>query len=199
MEKLTTLEEQGFLKRYDQEGASDDDFSPASRFLDLGTGNGHMLFTLREGIAGEEFWGGEMVGVDYSVTSIDLARRLGVRRNSEDIRFEEWDLLTAPPGNWLQGGFDVVLDKGTFDAISLMTRIEGTRNSCHLYRDNVIPLIRSGGFLLITSCNWTRDELQEWLVTPNSGLEYYDEIKYPTFMFGGKTGSSIVTLVLKRL
>lgn len=176
-------------------------------FLDLGTGNGHMLFVLREDEDedGEVRWkGGRMVGVDYSPKSVELARQLDAQRRedaespSTEILFEQWDLLGEEPGDWFQDGFDVVLDKGTFDAISLMPHEGASPHPCEVYREKVVPLIKPGRFLLITSCNWTKDELISWLAPKGGALDLFDEAKYPTFTFGGQTGQSVVTLVFKR-
>ena len=167
-----------------------------ARFLDLGTGNGHLLHHLQEEDDDDEIWAGEMVGVDYSETSVDLARRIAQQKGASSISFELWDLLAEAPGDWLKTGFDVVLDKGTFDAISLMESVEGAGHPCEVYRDKVVPLVKYGGFLVVTSCNWTKTELLEWLACEQ--LRFYDEATYRTFTFGGQTGQSIVTLVFKR-
>lgn len=193
---LDELEEDGDIQRA---GAD------ASRFLDLGTGNGHMLFTLREGEdgEGENKWEGGMVGVDYSPASVELARKIQEQREIEPpVRFEEWDLLQAEPGNWhnRERGFDVVLDKGTFDAISLMPQTEGEEHSCETYRRKVEPLLAKDGFLVVTSCNWTKEELLSWLtpVDEEGGrLEFFKDAKYPSFTFGGQTGQSIVTVAFR--
>lgn len=191
-----------------------------STFLDLGTGNGHMLFALRYPEDNDDedesttAWSGEMVGVDYSAASIDLARRIASQRHDREdssteqahLRFETWDLLTQPPGPWLSPSpctFDVVLDKGTFDAVSLMHNTdESPRHPCDIYREKAIPLVKEGGFLVITSCNWTRDELVGWLVGEQEkggqGLELFREATYPSFTFGGKKGQSVVTLIFRR-
>lgn len=186
---LEELEDEGELRK------------EKSSFLDLGTGNGHMLFTLR----GEEEWVGEMVGVDYSLPSVELARRIAVQKELEEgIRFEEWDLLASGHGaapEWMpEGGFDVVLDKGTFDAISLMPSDSATgRHPCETYRSVVPPLVKNGGWVVVTSCNWTKEELIGWLSgEEEGGLEYVREARYPTFQFGGKTGQSIVSVAFKR-
>jgi hypothetical protein len=90
-----------------------------------------------------------------------------------------------------------VLDKGTFDAISLMPQTEGEEHSCETYRRKVEPLLASNGFLVVTSCNWTKGELLSWLAPEGGELEYFAEAKYPSFTFGGQTGQSIVTVAFK--
>ncbi|KAK3073958.1 Protein-lysine N-methyltransferase efm4 [Teratosphaeriaceae sp. CCFEE 6253] len=195
LEQLNKLAETGLLRRDD-----DNEARQTSRFLDLGTGNGHLLFALREEDDEGRCWTGDMVGVDYSETSVRLARRIAVEKDVEGVQFETWDLLNHNPDRaWLQGGFDVVLDKGTFDAISLMPFAEGSQNPCKVYREKVEPLIKPRCFLCITSCNWTKDELLEWLAPNHGCLRYHSEAKYPTFTFGGRTGQSIVTLSLQRV
>lgn len=202
IKELEALEEEGVLSKRD------------SRFLDLGTGNGHMLFELRERNASTDeagdCWLGEKVGVDYSEASVELARRIGVARGLVDekgggigeaggIVFDRWDLLDAAPGGWLGSGFDVVLDKGTFDAISLMPRSKTGRHPCEVYRDKVVPLVKPECFLIVTSCNWTKEELIQWLVGEGRGhLEYVKEGHYRSFSFGGQKGQTVVTLVFRR-
>lgn len=168
----------------------------ATRFLDLGTGNGHLLFALRE-----EEWMGGMVGVDYSPQSITLATSIRDAKDPPDLyadlTFHEWDILAQGPGAWLDAGFDVVLDKGTFDAICLSqdTDAQG-RRICEGYREKVEPLVKKGGRFLITSCNWTEEELRGWF--GGGELTYEGKVKYPSYTFGGQTGSSVVTLCFRR-
>jgi SAM-dependent methyltransferase len=194
----------------------DHDGKPATSFLDLGTGNGHLLFALRD--AG---WCGEMLGVDYSAASLKLARQIGENRASQNpttqetdeedqgeeeqvevkhipVYFQEYDIFApkplqhAPPT-----GFDIVLDKGTFDAISLSSEVDSSgRRLCESYCSHIKPLIREGGLFVITSCNWTEEELRAWFESGEGvgELSFHDRIKYPRFTFGGKTGQSVVTL-----
>lgn len=165
-----------------------------AKFLDLGTGNGHFLFVLRE-----EGWQGELIGVDYSDTSVQLARQILKSKDYEtsNISFHRWDILAEEPGQWMGEGFDVVHDKGTFDAISLSAETDTQgRRICETYRDRVVPLVKPGMFLIITSCNWTKEELLGWFA--GGPLELYKEVKYPTFTFGGQEGQSVVTLAFRR-
>lgn len=140
-----------------------------------------------------------MVGVDYSAQSVRLAREIMGGKGVEGVGFEEWDILSQEPGEWLGEGFDVVLDKGTFDAICLSQETDARgRRICEGYREKVEPLVKPGGRFLITSCNWTEEELKEWFGGEEGELEYVDKVKYPSFTFGGKTGSSVVTLCFQR-
>ena len=184
-------------------------------FLDLGTGNGHFLFKLREGDGdeqdedeGEVTWGGRMLGVDYSEKSVDFAKRiagdkeLGEGSEEKEVEFRWWDLMSQDPnGVVLEGrnehGWDVVLDKGTFDAISLSEeKDEGGRRICEGYKERVVPLIRGEGILLVTSCNWTEEELVAWFKGPD--LEYLDTIKYKSFSFGGRKGQTISSVCFRK-
>ena len=162
-----------------------------------------MLFELCDEDDDGQRWCGEMIGVDYSEASVRLARRIAAQRQYQEDdaavpSFEHWDLLQSPPRDWLRDGFDVVLDKGTFDAISLMTYENSSQHPCEIYRRKVTPLVKRGKFLFVTSCNWTRDELVDWLATDGSELDLHDEAKYPTFTYAGQTGQTIVTLVFQR-
>ena len=187
-------------------------------FLDLGTGNGHFLFRLRGGEGddaceeedgGESAtWKGRMLGVDYSEKSVELARGIaqdkgfGPGSGTAEVEFRWWDLMVQDPtGVALEGlndkGWDVVVDKGTFDAISLSEEKDQTgRRVCEGYKERVIPLIRVGGILLVTSCNWTEEELRAWF--EGDGLEYLDTIRYKSFSFGGKEGQTISSICFRR-
>ncbi|KIW06339.1 uncharacterized protein PV09_02802 [Verruconis gallopava] len=213
-----------FLECYADDGvlfkdARNEHANVPTSFLDLGTGNGHLLFALRD--AG---WDGLMLGVDYSAKSVQLARQIGKARTEQNegqddaedehddtegkstrpVYFAEYDILNPTPlSDAPAAGFDVVLDKGTFDAISLSseTTPDG-RRICETYCEKVLPLLKTGGLFVITSCNWTEDELTAWFVhdTPSvaGSFELCDRIEYPSFTFGGRKGSSVATLCFKR-
>jgi len=242
--------------------------------LDLGTGNGHLLYSMRD-----EGWKAQMVGVDYSEGSVELARAIGVARRKEDgevvvdgqaeaqgkaeavsaareaevdndeeddreeeddddndeeddddddsddedeaqkarhkqqqhqhlpdplfAHFDIMSPLSSPPPPWLGPGFDLVLDKGTFDAISLSSALaptpsNPTRRAYEAYAEQVTPLIRPGGYLVITSCNWTSEEVRRWFESEELGLRLYGEVKYRGFTFGGKKGQTVCSLCFRR-
>jgi hypothetical protein len=166
-----------------------------------------------------------MLGVDYSAASVRLARQIAQTRlstneqNSEDeadieevhanssnleVYFEEYDILNPSPlKHSPQEGFDTVLDKGTFDAISLSSDVDSSgRRVYESYATQILPLLRENGLFIITSCNWTEDELRAWFeATESQGSSHFvfhDRIKYPTFTFGGKKGQSVVTICFKK-
>ncbi|GLB05318.1 hypothetical protein AtubIFM57258_000594 [Aspergillus tubingensis] len=253
---------------------SKDGDEQAPSILDLGTGNGSMLALLRK----RGGYKGVMVGIDYSIRSVQLARELQRLRihsaylsDSEDeesdededeggkggkdgeggdtnIRFEEWDILhgdvyqtstSEEEGgygerkggkvDWFpydKGGFDIVLDKGTFDAVSLSDEVisdadgggaaagEGhasgktvQRRVCERYPGIVRGLVRKGGFVVVTSCNWTEEELVAWFTRgdASSGGDGEDKfvvwgrVEYPRFRFGGREGQGVCTVCFQRV
>ena len=57
------------------------------------------------------------------------------------------------------GQIDVVLDKGTYDAISLSPNEAKTKRKA--YNESVLKLLKKDGLFIIVSCNWTQDELKD--------------------------------------
>lgn len=182
--------------------------------LDMGCGNGSMLFSLR----GQD-WCGPALGVDRSPQSVRLARQIASSRedahpSSPPVCFAEWDAVTGPYETVLLGfaqqqGWDVVLDKGTFDAISLSDeRLDG-RRLCEIYPGRLLRLVKKGGILLITSCNWTEDELTNWFAgkkdaegaseSEDGRFVVAGRVEYSTFSFGGVKGQTISTLCFRRV
>ncbi|KAL4763931.1 putative S-adenosylmethionine-dependent methyltransferase [Aspergillus foveolatus] len=207
--------------------------------LDLGTGNGSMLALLRK----RGGFAGDMVGVDYSAKSVELARELQITKRHEaylsdsdeeddegswsddggetkvedegeeewhEIRFEECDILNCqedlqskkvPWFPYDKGGFDIVLDKGTFDAVSLMVE----KSECERYPGIAGSLVRKGGFLVVTSCNWTEEEVVRWFtsaeiqINGSGKLVVWGKVQYPRFRFGGQEGQGVCTVCFQRV
>jgi hypothetical protein len=188
--------------------------------LDLGTGNGHLLFRLRglgdseendddeeEEEEGEVKWTGKMLGVDYSEKSVEFAKHIAADKGVEEseVEFKHFDILTSSSSSILTGaqshGWDVVLDKGTFDAISLSQEVdERGRRICEGYREKLLALMRIGGVFLVTSCNWTPEELKKWFEGDRDGgrLIFVGEIAYRSFRFGGEVGQTIASVCFRR-
>ncbi|KAL2024655.1 hypothetical protein VTK56DRAFT_6856 [Thermocarpiscus australiensis] len=214
--------------------------------LDLGCGNGSLLFALRD--AG---WRGRLLGVDYSARSVQLARAVAAARGLSsstsssgvdggegkgegkgegegEVEFRVWDVVAGrledvraddddEKKNFSQGGgkeeeeetidnagWDVVLDKGTFDAVSLSGERDAQgRRICEGYGGRVLRLLRPGGIFLVTSCNWTEKELREWFEVRTEAAEarlrLAGRIEYPSFSFGGVKGQTISTLCFEKV
>lgn len=157
-----------------------------------------------------------MLGVDYSAQSVALAKNIAESRKEDEeeestpINFLEWDLLNGPsdkdnassPLSYTPSPsrlFDIILDKGTFDAISLSTTTSEQQHPCEIYRRRLLQLLSSGGIFLITSCNWTEPELRAWFADDADGeLSVVGRVDYPTFTFGGVKGQTISTLCFRR-
>lgn len=180
--------------------------SSTTKILDLGTGNGHLLFELSEELANE--YDGDstfaFTGVDYSRESVRFASEISRHReDASQFAFQHVDLL-ARESTFIKDheqSFDVLLDKGTLDAIALNTSplddYEG-RIGQDVYADQVIQLMHEKLLLLITLCNFTDTELTR-IVTATGKLKVCDQIKYPTFKFGNVGGSTICTLGFQRV
>ncbi|XP_067683882.1 EEF1A lysine methyltransferase 2-like isoform X2 [Haliotis asinina] len=157
--------------------------------LDLGCGNGMMLVELH----GEGYK--DLTGVDYSEAAVQLARNIANKEGMTDIKYEVADLIHDVRQGVLTcrcGQYRVCVDKGTYDAISLMP--DDALTARQTYRTNIKHLLRADGLFVITSCNWTQEQLEEFFSKDFSLLSV---IPTPTFHFGGKTGNSVTSLVFK--
>ncbi|ROV94654.1 hypothetical protein VSDG_06154 [Cytospora chrysosperma] len=187
-------------------------------FLDLGCGNGSLLLALRA-----EGWRGPCLGVDYSEKSVALARQVAAAATAaasetagggETVGFAVWDVLQGPYDTVLAGtatatatatGWDVVHDKGTFDAISLSEERDAAgRRICEGYKGRVVRLVRPGGLFLVTSCNWTEEELEGWFGEGSAAVEggsfvRVGRVNYPSFSFGGVKGQTISTVCYQKI
>ncbi|EIE80260.1 hypothetical protein G6F46_008404 [Rhizopus delemar] len=143
-----------------------------SSIVDLGCGNGHLLLEL----ANEGYK--SLAGIDYSESAVVLAKSVAKERELEWIQYDAVDFLSNP--QWFKHTFQVVLDKGTYDAISLHPdQIEAKKQGKPGPREN---------------CNWTMEELIESF---KQYFKYHSHVKYPVFQFGGQTGSKICTVAFQ--
>ncbi|SRR6266478_3002440 len=131
--------------------------------LEIGSGNGTLLFALRE--AG--YTASHLSGIDYSPDAVKLARMAARTRNSEQITFYVCDFLSElppqPPPPPLPsptasgrhdvdapGLWDLLLDKGTYDAIALGEKDESGGSPIAAYPVRASKLLRENGYFLIT-------------------------------------------------
>ncbi|KAM4607934.1 EEF1A lysine methyltransferase 2 [Polymixia lowei] len=153
--------------------------------LDIGTGNGVLLVELaKHGYT-------NLTGIDYSAASVNLARSVLQAEDLTDVTVKEVDFLSC---SGELRGFDVCIDKGTFDAISLNP--DNTKEGKARYVQALKDALKEEGVFVITSCNWTREQLLQWF---SDGLEFVQELPTPSFQFGGKIGNSVTALIFKRL
>ncbi|XP_053489801.1 EEF1A lysine methyltransferase 2 isoform X1 [Ictalurus furcatus] len=153
--------------------------------LDIGTGNGVFLVEL----AKHGFM--NLTGIDYSSASVELATNVLAEEGLTNITIQEQDFLNLSPE---LNEFDLCIDKGTFDAISLNP--EGREMAKLQYMSSLRAALKPQGHFIITSCNWTKEQLLQ-IFSP--GFELQQELPTPRFQFGGVTGNSVTALVLKRL
>lgn len=188
-----------------QEGADYSRGAACLDIVDLGTGNGHLLFELSRELHHEYGvnYSFSYTGIDYSLDSVAFARQVAARMDPPvAFKFEQVDLLHPTDPFIVQNadGFDILLDKGTLDAIALNTAeldaFDGKIGQ-DVYADQVARLMHSKLLLLITLCNFTESELAR-IITASGKLAVCDRIKYPTFRFGGADGSTICTLGFQR-
>ncbi|VDK31808.1 unnamed protein product [Taenia asiatica] len=177
-----------------------------SRILDLGSGNGHFCLELvAHGYV-------SVVGIDFSENAIKLARKLSTSAQiSGKIEFKCLDLLSSESVCDFvsqEGVFDAAIDKGTFDAITLTpddaNPLRISERSRNLYLFNTHHLLRPGGMVVITSCNWTAEELRQEFERIHKGRRQLFQFIYEvpplsSFTFGGVTGVSSVCLAFRRL
>ncbi|KAK6176367.1 hypothetical protein SNE40_014667 [Patella caerulea] len=167
-----------------------DDINVTDSILDIGTGNGVMLIELAKcGFT-------DLTGIDYSPVAIQLAKNIAESKRIASINYHVADMaqpITAETNNKaLQKKYQICVDKGTFDAISLMdTQYTMARD---VYIQNVHKLLNSEGIFVITSCNWTKEQLLDIFA---SDFKFFKDIPTPTFKFGGQVGNKVTSLVLK--
>lgn len=160
----------------------------------------------------------DIVGVDYSLPGVELARKVVQKHEEtqENAKIEMFDMtdlealytrITA--GETIK--YDVLFDKGTFDAICL----NADKTMRARYVATVVALMRETSYFVITSCNWTQEELLQMFeptstrdaraieheklanLQPNAQLKQFKVLKHPEFSFGGKSGSTVATVAFK--
>lgn len=173
--------------------------------LEIGSGNGTLLLSLVEEIHPPP----RVLGIDYSADAVSLSRDVARGRDlSEDaiVEFEICDFLNddvpvpaafreADP-NW--SGWELVLDKGTYDAIALGEKNESGESPVLHYPARLASLLRPGGYFLITSCNFTEDELKTAFANEKTGLKYHSRIQHRTFTFGGQSGNVVSSVAFQK-
>uniref|UniRef100_A0A0K0F7L2 Protein-lysine N-methyltransferase n=1 Tax=Strongyloides venezuelensis TaxID=75913 RepID=A0A0K0F7L2_STRVS len=164
------------------------------QFIDIGCGNGSLLRRLQD--RGYK----NLTGVDYSSSAIELSKRLSDNGNdnNNEIVFKVDDMLSDNHDSELIHKFNIILDKGTWDAICL-SGDRGERLKC--YKKNIDTFFTNDSskvqLFIIVSCNFTKEELIELFVDDNLQFES-DLPPSKTFSFGGKSGQTSTGVVFKK-
>lgn len=169
--------------------------------VDVGAGNGELLCRLASmrgdapgGVRAE--WA-HFIGTDYCAEAVLLARAVAKsqrKASCDRIEFIADDIFHSalPPAS-----VDVLLDKGTLDALScLFDDARGTERII-AYGRALARLGKTGHTVLcVTSGNFSIEELND--VLSYAGWEYADHVKdYPTFQFMGVTGTHVRTVLYR--
>ncbi|WVN89208.1 uncharacterized protein L203_104426 [Cryptococcus depauperatus CBS 7841] len=180
------------------------------RIIECGSGNGTLLlsFLISPEPPAQQY---RLTGIDYSEGAKVLAEGVEKqKRETLDDELEDEQVANHCTVEWrvgdlLRQNFDgetwnLVLDKGTYDALCLSDKPvqedKTQRLPSEVYPERITKLISPGGFFLITSCNFTEEEIKERFNQPQFGLSFH--IPHPTYSFGGKTGSIVCTVAFEK-
>ena len=123
--------------------------------LEVGSGNGTLLF----GLFDSGYDQSTLHGIDYSPGAVKLSTEIAKSRGASAITFSECDFLDNDPRtpqleNIRRDSqidvWDLLLDKGTYDAIALGEKDEKGQSPVLGYPGRVTRLLKPGGYFLIT-------------------------------------------------
>ncbi|ODN88058.1 hypothetical protein L198_06804 [Cryptococcus wingfieldii CBS 7118] len=185
--------------------------STTLRVLECGSGNGTLLlsFLTSPEPPARSF---HLTGIDYCLSAKTLAESVEKSRREEledEDDLEDEEVVNEVTAEWRVGDllrddfkgeiWDLVMDKGTYDALCLsndpVEEDERKRLPSEVYPERITKLVKPGGFFLITSCNFTEEEIKERYGKEDLGIS---SVPHPTFSFGGKKGSTVCTVAFKK-
>ena len=127
--------------------------SSNASILEIGSGNGTLLFGLLDAGYDPE----KLSGIDYSPGALALSTKIAQTRGGSMINFSECDFLKddppIPENSRLANRIDIwdlILDKGTYDAIALGQKDDQGCSPAINYPGQVARLLKPGGHCLIT-------------------------------------------------
>jgi hypothetical protein len=153
------------------------------RVLECGSGNGTLLLSFLTSPLSAQPQAYHLTGIDYSPSAVTLSSSIHstrLRTLEDENDEEENGILNPVEVVWKTGDllkddlgetWDLVLDKGTFDALCLSDEVvEGDgRLPSQVYPERIARLVTEGGFFLITSCNFTEEEIKKRYTRPELG------------------------------
>ncbi|KAL0574985.1 Protein-lysine N-methyltransferase efm4 [Marasmius crinis-equi] len=120
--------------------------------LEVGSGNGTLILALLE----EDYPARNLAGIDYSEDAVKLSKLVAAAKDGDEVTFNMCDFLTEDPPRLSHMDpsktdvWDLLLDKGTYDAIALGGKDEHGNSPAARYPARAARLIKPGGFFLIT-------------------------------------------------
>jgi len=171
--------------------------SPA--ILEIGSGNGLLLTHLVQ----EGYNPQLLLGIDYSSHAVELAQKVANEHgeSTSQITYNVCDFIQqdVPKLDVHRPTYDLVLDKGTYDAIALAGNYPDGTSPCELYAKRLTAILSPGGHFLITSCNFTEDELVTRFAKAELDLETHSTVKHQTYTYAGRSGSIVSTVAFRKL
>ncbi len=123
--------------------------SSSPKILEVGCGNGILLTSLVE----SGYDPTNIYGVDYSPDAVSLAIKVSEKHgeSTSKIHYSVCDFLQDEAKDAAgESIYDLVLDKGTFDAMALAEKDAEGRSPSDAYPGRVAKHLRTGGYFLIT-------------------------------------------------
>ena len=156
------------------------------RVLECGSGNGTLLLSFLTSPGPDvEPQAFHLTGIDYSEGAVALGASIeAARRETLEDDMDVDDVINPVTCEWRHGDllrddiaetWDLVMDKGTFDALALSRDpVEGTGGQLpsRVYPQRIARLVKPGGFFLITSCNFTEEEIKSRYTKPELGFTF---------------------------
>lgn len=155
------------------------------RIMECGTGNGTLLLsflTSPEEVGPQRY---HLTGTDYSSGSITLAKEVEAshcQALTEGDYDDDEEVINDVTSDWREvdllrhdfegEAWDLVMDKGTFDALCLSEELVDGRLPSQIYPERIAKLVQPGGFFLITSCNFTEEEIKARWTKAGLGLTF---------------------------
>lgn len=162
---------------------------PDLSILEIGCGNGTLLSAMAQAGYAQK----SLVGIDYSEDAVKLAQLVAESKGLDSIAFHRCDFLNESPplpdsvskttdaeetSSW-----DLLLDKGTFDAIALGAKAPEGKNPAEAYPPRVSRLLKPGGMFLIT-CELIRTFRLQFFVLKR---HKHDSLQ----LYGGRTQNGL--------
>jgi len=129
--------------------------SASLNVLDVGTGNGALLFKMCK-----KDFKGHLVGIDYSDWSIALSKRIQQSLKEDYPEANEIIFRFENAYDMVDGGiYDIIHDKGTFDVVYMNKDLSNSDYARAIHHR--LSKKNPDAVFILTSCNLTSEEMDE--------------------------------------